>query len=688
MSRKKLLLLLLLFAALRSYGQKEMDTWYFGYRAGLKFSNGKVIPLSDGAINTVEGCSGISDTSGNLLFYTDGVTVWDRTHHPMPNGTGLHGHFSSTQSAIVVKKPRSLNLYYVFTVDCAEDSMKKGLQYSIVDMTLNNGYGDIISKNNVVYTPTGEKLTAVKQKGRNAVWVITYSYSTGELFSYQLTDKGLSANPVKSSLPTSPYITFRDLIGYMKVSPDGKKIALASELDGTILVYNFDALSGRLGKRYTRIGTNSPYGIEFSPDSRKLYASESTTWLRQYNLDSLEGDSILFLSTKNYIPYRYTLDSSSYVLGALQSGPDGKIYVTVASDYVGVVDYPDSLGKSSAFVDTAIRMNKGAQSELGLPAFMPSYFYSFFQYQNTCFGSRTAFSISDTGRIDSIRWNFGDSASKNANISSTYHPTHIFTNTGKYRVSIITYADGIRLDDTVEVSIVKPRINLGKDTAICCICNDSISLHVSCKECSYSWDDGTTHPTRKITQPGSYWVTAYAGGCSASDTINISRVDKDLLPYKDTAVCDSFTIIARYAGGNNHFRWQDGSSGNRFTAFSSGKFYVTASNDCASMTDTVNLIVNNCDCYLYIPNSFSPDNNGINEIFRPSLCSARNYELEIFNRWGERLFDTENLHTGWDGKFDGKQVPDGPYIYRIKGQNFDTGFFDKKGIVYVVSPSR
>jgi hypothetical protein len=114
---KKTLILLVLCLPLFGLAQKEGNVWYFGENAGLDFNSGSPVALTDGMLNTDEGCASICDANGSLLFYTDGMTVYNRNHGIMPNGTGLLGHSSSTQSAIIVKKPMSNNLYYIFTVD-------------------------------------------------------------------------------------------------------------------------------------------------------------------------------------------------------------------------------------------------------------------------------------------------------------------------------------------------------------------------------------------------------------------------------------------------------------------------------------------------------------------------------------------------------------------------------------------
>ncbi|HOB27707.1 MAG TPA: hypothetical protein PKJ07_06165, partial [Bacteroidales bacterium] len=87
------------------YSQNEGNNWYFGENAGLSFNTAPPTPLTNGQLDTYEGCATVSDKNGNLLFYTDGMTVYDKMHNIMPNGSNLFGHSSSTQSAIIVPKP-------------------------------------------------------------------------------------------------------------------------------------------------------------------------------------------------------------------------------------------------------------------------------------------------------------------------------------------------------------------------------------------------------------------------------------------------------------------------------------------------------------------------------------------------------------------------------------------------------
>jgi len=166
--KKNFYLFIILFS-LNFFAQKEANIWYFGDKAGIDFNSGSPVALLDGALNTLEGCASISDSNGNLQFYTDGSTIWTKDHSVMSNGTGLNGNFSSTQSAIIIPKPDASDIYYVFTVDFQGEP--NGLQYSEIDMTLNSGLGAVTSTKNVLLlTPVLEKLTAIKHSNNDKKW--------------------------------------------------------------------------------------------------------------------------------------------------------------------------------------------------------------------------------------------------------------------------------------------------------------------------------------------------------------------------------------------------------------------------------------------------------------------------------------------------------------------------------------
>ena len=243
---KKILIIIFFLSILVSHAQREANIWYFGQNAGLDFNSGSPIALTNGQLATDEGCATISNASGQLLFYTDGITVYNRNHTIMLNGTGLMGHPSSTQSATIVPKPGSSNLYYIFTTDNEHDP--NGFRYSIVDMNLDNGIGAVTSDKNVlVYTPTIENLGITKHGNDQDYWIITHGWNSNNFISYQLTSTGLNLSPIITSIGQVITGGLNDFVaaGTIKISPSGSKLAFTSVSDIAQL-FDFDNSTGVL----------------------------------------------------------------------------------------------------------------------------------------------------------------------------------------------------------------------------------------------------------------------------------------------------------------------------------------------------------------------------------------------------------------------------------------------------------
>src|SRR4030095_6129011 len=144
---------LLICVSFSLVAQNENDKWIFGGNvfptspASLDFSGGTPVATTpSSSFYSTEPAASISDyTTGGLLFYSNSTTIYNKLHNIMPNGSGIDGCGSSTQGALIIRKPCNANLYYHFTVDCIENSLIAGFRYSIVDMTLAGGNGDVIS---------------------------------------------------------------------------------------------------------------------------------------------------------------------------------------------------------------------------------------------------------------------------------------------------------------------------------------------------------------------------------------------------------------------------------------------------------------------------------------------------------------------------------------------------------------
>lgn len=379
MNRSLIVFLIILVSISSCFSQPETFNWYFGNHAGITFAGGSPVVLTNGALNTVEGCASISDAGGNLLFYTDGVTVYDQLHQSMPNGGNLKGHSSSTQSAIIIKKPGSSTNYYIFTSDAGEyiDPPNDGFHYSEVDMSLNSGMGDVIlsSKNILLMDSCTEKIAAVKHANGTDIWVMTHRWKSDKFYAWLVTAAGVSASPVITAIGSIHTGNDDNTIGQMKFSPQGNKLALAVNIDGFFELFDFDNVTGIVSNTlHLQIPQFiSAYGVEFSGNGSRLYVS--TLYFNSvYQFDLLAGSPSDIINSQIIVG----ASSAGVSNGSLQLATDGKIYMALASGINGHaslarINSPDSPGAACNFVNNTFSLGTG-KSWFGLPSCMASYF--------------------------------------------------------------------------------------------------------------------------------------------------------------------------------------------------------------------------------------------------------------------------------------------------------------------------
>lgn len=366
---KKLLFFISSIATLQSFSQGEADKWFFGTNAALDFSGGSPVAIS-GSLSTSEGCASISSASGNLLFYTNGVSVWDRSHSVMLNGNGLMGDISSTQSALIVPNPASNSQYYIFTT--AADGGAAGFRYSIVDMALNSGMGDVTTDKNIILTDSvTEKIAAIKDPTGDSYWIVIHKWGTNAFYSYRLTPFGLSPPVISNSGIVHSTSVIQNTYGQMKFNMCGDKLAVAIGYQNMVEVFDFDPATGVVSNPLTLSMVDHVYGVEFSKSSVFLYVTcyDVSAKLSQFNISL--ATLPLILSSKT--PLSITDD-----LYGLQIGPDGKIYVarSFGTPFLGVIDAPDVAGSSCNYSDFGVDLDPssmGVNAALSLPGFMQSY---------------------------------------------------------------------------------------------------------------------------------------------------------------------------------------------------------------------------------------------------------------------------------------------------------------------------
>ena len=392
MKKSTLYILFITIFTINVSAQRQAANWYFGDFSGINFdNNNNVNAVSDGAMSTIEGCTTISNEFGILQMYTDGTFVYNRNHDLMLNGSGLKGDQSSSQSAIIVPKPEDSNIYYIFTVGSSQGTL--GLNFSEVDMTLDNGLGGVTSNKNVnLLSSCAEKVSAVlKDCQTGNIWVVAFSNAAGNSASqmrtfhaFEVTPLGVNINGIPSTQTHSP---ISELRGNMKFSPDGTKLASAN-ISGGLYLYDFDLTTGIVSNaQQLPINSSSekPYGVEFSPNNQLLYAASSNDYFNTSNQSDNNNPAnhlstlVQFdLTAMDIIGSQVILDQTTLYRSSLQLGPDGKIYRSMSATYsqglpsLSVIDSPNIVGLGCNYQQSAIPLT--SNSRQGLPPFIASFF--------------------------------------------------------------------------------------------------------------------------------------------------------------------------------------------------------------------------------------------------------------------------------------------------------------------------
>lgn len=581
MSVIKLFLIAVLLILLQDAdGQKIYSNWYFGINAGLTFTSVPPSAVNGSQINTLEGCATVSDSTGKLLFYTDGLTVWDKNNNVMPNGTGLDGGWSASQSALIVPVPGTGTRFYIFTVT---DWLNNGdLRYSIVDMKLNSGNGDIIpaAKNIFLSTKQTEKLVSANASNCG-VWVITHERDNNRFEARLVTSNGIE-NPVFSdvgSIHTSallPPDNSNNLTGVMKVSKDNTKIGLAT-LGRIIELFDFNASTGTISNPIS-LPMNKPlegYGVCFSPDNSKFYitaGNPNSAGYQIYQYDLSSGNAATIVNSRILVG---KVKLPVVIVGDLQIGADNKIYYACeGTNFIGVIPNPNLTAPLCGFNNKGVSLGNGI-SQSGLPNDIRSG-SSMLQLD---LGSDTTLCPGETLLLNapeasSYLWSNGAST-QSISISTA----------GKYWLQI---SNGMcTASDTIDVSFAAPMINLGHDTTLCE--GQSFTLDAGAAN-SYLWSTGSTTRTINIDSAGEYWVEVSNGTCASSDSINVLFATRPIINLgNDTTLCQGQSLPLN-AGTANKYLWSTGAATQSINVGTTGRYWVRAANGTCTAADTINVL--------------------------------------------------------------------------------------------------
>lgn len=529
---------------IKEYGVEEQlaNIWYFGTQAGIDFNDGTV-PISNPVMDAPEGCAIVCDQNGQAVFFTDGNTVWNRDFDVLE--TGIGGDLNATQSVFIMPVSDDETLYYIFTTQEIYGTGVFELRYSLFDLTADNslgGNGDVVQKAIPLFSRSTERITG------NQNWLIAHEYGNNSFRAYQVSALGISL-PVISSVGSDHLFTIQQQgEGYMKLGAMNRlAVALATPgVSNVVEVFDFIDSTGVVGNFRTadlNTAAGQVYGVEFSPGGNKLFATltGAPSRLVEFSIDSL-GNPYL----KNMFPI------SANSLGAIQTGPDGQIYVAVdGQTSLGTISPVEDTTLVSSFNLTGFSLLGSTTSQLGLPNFAQNVSTPSQQPSITvtglCFGSPSFFSGTGTDNIDDLEWAFGDGASFVGDTA-----THTYAAPGDYIVNLrITNRCGLDTVITRTITIEAPPANptFLPPGVTPVLCTGSLQLEATpatnpdLADLTFLWTNGQTTRTITVSSQQILGVTiTHTNGCSSDGTILISdnRPQVELGP--DLTICENTPI--------------------------------------------------------------------------------------------------------------------------------------------------
>lgn len=743
---------------LAANAQPTYKVWRFGARGGLNFNTTPVSsnPSTSNNYDSPENNSVICNNAGVLQIIVTGDTIRDRNENAMPNGRGIKGNKNTAQGNIIVPKPGSSSVFYVFSVD--QYTTNNGIFYSEVDMSLNGGLGDVVSGRKDVSAYNGsvtEKLTATVHCNGTDYWVVGHRLSSNQFIIIPVTSAGVGTATTQA-IGAVHLNSQGSAQGCIKFSPDGKRLVsvLNEQINNFAELYNFNNSTGVLSNLTTLPTMGGEFGASFSPDNSKLYISiAKDTLTASYSNRIVQYD---MLASNIPASGKWVANSIDFVrnFGALQLGPDGQIYMSImnGNDSVHAITNPNAAGLACNFIRGYIKISP-ATSRRGLvnciDYYMGTPLKADFTYQQVCVGTPMSFTNTTRTNASTYAWNFGDPASGAANTSSLRNPSHTYAFGGTFYVTLTatdvcgvvsTKTDTIRIATNIPVTLNYDTlflcvgefgtinasvagsglnfswlftpvggtetdmgitlnsflvsipgkykvvvsgggcsgsdsmildVNINKPTASIALpkvlCPDSsVTLDAGTAGTRYKWSTGATTRSIKVATAGYYSVEVYNGACYDSTGVAVNSDPITSLVLKDATIClpQEIAIVAPVSGFAS-YNWSTGDRTARISVSDTGIYYLTAVTDSGCTYSDSAIVVQKCPSTLFFPTAFSPNDDGINDVYYFYGSGISDITFRLYNRWGEMIWETNDITKGWDGKFKGKLLGAGRYFWTI-----------------------
>ncbi len=253
----------------------------------------------------------------------------------------------------------------------------------------------------------------------------------------------------------------------------------------------------------------------------------------------------------------------------------------------------------------------------------------------------------------------------------------LISESGTYWANVIQ--DNCTASDSIEVIIAPLELDLGQDTTLCE--NESLALMVNVPGGQYEWQDGSQTQNYTVTETGFYWAKITKDNCVISDSILVNFTSPPTIDLGvDTTLCmdETLTLIAPTILTN--YQWQDGTTNPPQLISTNGNYWLEGVIDNCIVRDSIFVTFETCPedtqfCQAYLPNSFSPNGDGINDALQLLTdCELQFFEMEVYDRWGSLVFSTTDVRQAWDGTANGELLETGVYLWTVRYQFLEQAF--------------
>lgn len=561
----------LLFISSLVLSQKFANNWLFE-SFGLEFKEHTVAIHHDYAECGNRNTATISDESGNLLFYTNGIHIWNKNHTIMPNGKNVLSVGNS--QSVIIPKPDSKSIYYVFVAGSYYDN-EPSLYFLTVDISLDNGLGDITQTKKIINGV--HHLTAVYHENNQDIWVIVHQQDSNKYHSFLVSKTGLTETPVISSMDVAAWGQ-----GQMKASPDGKKIAHAHDRLNTSESFSLFDFNNSTGEITNPLSFSMPAehrdcsAVEFSSDAKKVFVFQNGSTgecaIYQFDISNDNYEDIKNSRIRIYDPWNNDV-------AQMQLAPNGKIYFTKGggqhsgTEYLGIIENPNERGSNCIVKEHGLYLEGKSVFVVPTPVFIQSYFFKTdFTITNPCCSQLTDFIITNEEKLESVEWDFGVEGGS----STLRNPQFKYNKAGSYTVTLLAHyldkTDKIQKTITVNPS---PIFDLGEDVTVCY----GHELGISDEFKSYLWNTGETTPSIIVTESGKYKITVDNGyGCLTSDSVYLNVTEMDIA-IPDSIHIQPGTPILVSPGNYKSYLWSTGETTSDIYIEHTGWYSVTVESE-------------------------------------------------------------------------------------------------------------